>query len=95
MLTEWISNGISETGIGNIAMSGGVAQNIKANKLIGELDGLTHLFVPPGPGDESISIGAAYIELINQGKSLNSIKSPSHGYFGPSFSENDVNKIGQ
>ena len=47
-------------------MSGGVAQNIKANKLIGELDGLTHLFVPPGPGDESISIGAAYIELINQ-----------------------------
>ena len=56
LLTEWISNGISETGIGNIAMSGGVAQNIKANKLIGELDGLTHLFVPPGPGDESISI---------------------------------------
>ena len=92
LLTEWISNGISETGIGNIAMSGGVAQNIKANKLIGELDGLTHLFVPPGPGDESISIGAAYIELINQGKSLNSIKSPSHGYFGPSFSENDVKK---
>ena len=44
LLTEWILME-SETGIGNIAMSVGVAQNIKANKLIGELDGLTHLFV--------------------------------------------------
>ncbi len=90
LLTEWIANGIKETGIGNIAMSGGVAQNIKANKLIGELDGLEHLFVPPGPGDESISIGAAYIELVEHGKPLNEIESPSNGYFGPSFSEEQV-----
>lgn len=90
LLTEWIANGIKETGIGNIAMSGGVAQNIKANKLIGELDGLQHLFVPPGPGDESISIGAAYLELVEQGIALDTIESPSHGYFGPSHTENDV-----
>ncbi len=92
LLTEWIANGIKETGIGNIAMSGGVAQNIKANKLIGELDGLEHLFVPPGPGDESISIGAAYLELVEQGTSLDEIESPSHGYFGPSHSEENVKK---
>ena len=92
LLTEWIANGIKETGIGNIAMSGGVAQNIKANKLIGELDGLEHLFVPPGPGDESISIGAAYLELVEQGISLDEIESPSHGYFGPSHSEENVKK---
>ena len=48
LLRDWIGNGIKETGIGNIAMSGGVAQNIKANKLIGELDGLQHLFVHQG-----------------------------------------------
>ena len=39
-----------ETGIANIILSGGVAQNIKANKLISELDDLEYLFVPPGPG---------------------------------------------
>ena len=63
LLTDWVSNGINETGIQNIVMSGGVAQNIKANKLIGELKDLKSLFIPPGPGDESISIGAAYLEL--------------------------------
>ena len=39
-----------ETGIKNIVMSGGVAQNIKANKLIAELKDLNNLFIPPGPG---------------------------------------------
>lgn len=90
LLTEWISNGINETGIGNVVMSGGVAQNIKANKSICELDNLEKLFIPPGPGDESISIGAAYAELIKQGVSPDQIESVSNGYFGPSFSDDEV-----
>ena len=92
LLTEWLSNGIKETGIGNIVMSGGVAQNIKANKLISELDGVQQLFIPPGPGDESISIGAAYLELIEQGESVSNIEAPSHGYFGPGHSEEAVKR---
>ena len=45
-------------------MSGGVAQNIKANKCIAELDDLNQLFTPPpGPGDESICIGAAWLSI--------------------------------
>ena len=46
LLTEWISNGIRETGIRNLIMSGGVAQNIKANKNIWELQ--VSIFYPPG-----------------------------------------------
>ena len=92
LLIEWVSNGIKKTGIGNIVMSGGVAQNIKANKLISELDGLEQLFVPPGPGDESISIGAAYLELINQGVSIDQVIAPSDGYFGPGYTMGDVKK---
>ena len=90
LLTEWVSNGIKETGIGNIVMSGGVAQNIKANKLIAELDGVNQVFIPPGPGDESISIGAAFLELIKNGMQVSDINSPSDGYFGPSHSEDSV-----
>lgn len=90
LLTEWISNGIKKTGIGNIVMSGGVAQNIKANKLIAELDGLNQVFIPPGPGDESISIGAAFLELVKNGMQVSDINSPSDGYFGPSHSEDSV-----
>ena len=90
LLTEWISNGVSETGIGNIVMSGGVAQNIKANKLICEMDEVKKLFIPPGPGDESISIGAAYLELLNHGQSLAEVKAPSGGYYGLSFSNDFI-----
>ncbi len=89
ILTEWIANGIKETGINNIVMSGGVAQNIKANKLIAELNELQSLFIPPGPGDESISIGAAYLAQIENNKKSN-IKHPKNGYFGPSFNNNQI-----
>ena len=92
ILTEWVSNGISETGVKNIIMSGGVAQNIKANKLISEIKDLESLHIPPGPGDESLSIGAAYLEYFsgnNQNYNKTFIK---NGYLGPSFSESYINK---
>ena len=90
LLTEWVYNGIKETGIGNIIMSGGVAQNIKANKIITELDNLNQLYIPPGPGDESISIGAAFVESTKHIKSIDKIASISNGYFGPSYSIKQV-----
>lgn len=90
LLTEWISNGIEETNIGNIVMSGGVAQNIKANKLIWEMDRVEQLFIPPGPGDESISIGAAYAEAIKQGVNANDIESFANAYVCPSFEDSSI-----
>ena len=70
-------------------MSGGVAQNIKANKLIAELNEVSSLFIPPGPGDESISIGAAYIAYSEISNNIK-IKCPNNGYFGPSFDNNQI-----
>jgi len=87
LLTEWIENGIRETGIGNVVMSGGVAQNIKANKEIWELDSLEQLFIPPGPADDSISIGAAFAETIKRGVSVDKLHSISNAYFGPSYGD--------
>ena len=92
LLTEWIHNGIKETGIKNIVMSGGVAQNIKANKLIAELKDLNNLFIPPGPGDESISIGAAFLEYISRTNKVKSLEQIS-GYLGPSFSEDYIKRV--
>ena len=59
-MTEWVRNAVSETGIQDIAYSGGLALNIKANQKIWEMDCVDSLFVPPGAGDESLSIGATY-----------------------------------
>lgn len=90
LLTEWIKNGIAQTGIGNVIMSGGVAQNIKANQKIWELDGLEQLFIPPGPGDESISIGAAFAGAVNNGVPVDQIQPIPNAFFGPSFTEDEV-----
>ena len=92
LLKEWISNGIKQTGISKVVMSGGVAQNIKANKIISELEKLDYLFIPPGPGDESISIGAAYLEHLQYNKSIDNLDPISNGYLGPSFSNDFIKK---
>lgn len=89
LLCEWIANGVKQTGLGAIVMSGGVAQNIKANKLIWEMDGVDSLYVPPGPGDESISIGAAYCALMEE-EGIDQVEPIRHAYFGISFTDAQV-----
>jgi carbamoyltransferase len=60
LLVEWVRNCIRKTGLNKVALAGGVFMNVKANKLISEIDELKGLFVYPSCGDESISLGAAY-----------------------------------
>jgi len=90
ILTTWIKNGMKHTGIKNIIMSGGVAQNIKANKCISELNNLNQLFVPPGPGDESICIGAAWLQFLKKGGNIKDIPIQTNAYFGPSYKNNEI-----
>ena len=68
LVADWISNGIEQTGLRDVIFSGGVAQNIKANKCVWEMPNVDSLFVPPGPHDESLSIGAAYMAHIQSGE---------------------------
>ena len=90
ILTTWINNGINHSKIKNVIMSGGVAQNIKANKSIAELNNIEQLFIPPGPGDESLSIGAAWLQFLKKGGSLKDIPVHTHAYFGPSFTSDEI-----
>ncbi len=92
LLCEWVLNGIKETGINKVIMSGGVAQNIKANKLISEQKEVASLFIPPGPGDESISIGAAYCSLVETG-GINNTQPIKNANFGISFNEKETEKV--
>ena len=60
-LTTWVRNCVRETGISKVALSGGVFMNVKANKRILELPEVEELFVFPSCGDETNSIGAAWL----------------------------------
>lgn len=67
ILTTFISTLCAETGVSRLVISGGIALNVKANMVIQELPCITDLFVSPGPGDESLSLGGCY--YMNAGRS--------------------------
>ena len=72
-----------------IILSGGVALNIKANMEVGKLDLVENIFVPASPGDESLSIGAifAFLDENGYGKEINPIKTM---YLGTHYNDEYV-----
>ncbi|MBF0340523.1 MAG: carbamoyltransferase [Magnetococcales bacterium] len=94
LLSQWVKNGVTATGIPDVAISGGVAMNIKANKVIWELPEVNSLFVPPAAGDESISVGAACLAAAAQpGVAAERVENlqPFHTpYLGDDFSDREA-----
>ncbi len=60
LTSEWVSKTIKKTEIHNIALTGGVFMNVKANQKIAELKEVNSIFVMPSAGDESNAIGACF-----------------------------------
>jgi carbamoyltransferase len=92
-LKQWFKNIILETKTGKVIYSGGVALNVKANQSITEIDELESLFVPPGCGDESLSIGAVWLlmDKINTNGSHRSFIEPlKNGYLGNDFGQREL-----
>jgi len=63
LLVKWFVNISKKFKTPHFTFSGGVAQNIKATKKIIENKNIKSIFIPPGPGDESLCIGAVYCKL--------------------------------
>ena len=58
-LLQWVKNCIKETGINKIGCAGGAFLNVKANKLIREMEEVEDVFFYPACGDGGLSVGAA------------------------------------
>jgi len=84
MLTTWVRQAIRATGIANIACSGGVFMNVKANLAILELPEVEHMYVFPSCGDESNSIGAAAYLAAQAGESIQPLVAL---YFGEAITD--------
>jgi carbamoyltransferase len=91
VLTQWVSNCIRVTGIGRVVLGGGIFMNVKANKMIMELPEVTDLFVYPSCGDETNAMGAAYW-VYAQKAGFEGIKPLDHVYFGPQYSNDEVER---
>jgi carbamoyltransferase len=89
-LARWVENCVRLTGIPRVALSGGVFMNVKANKRILELSEVQELFVFPSCGDETNSIGAAWLRYQEE---FREVPRPlDHLYLGTACSEQEVSQ---
>jgi len=83
-----LRNALQASGQRNVALAGGVASNIKVNRLIKNLDEVDDVFVFPHMGDGGLALGAAlwrWHELTGEAQMpLPSVQ------LGPEFSENEI-----
>ena len=102
ILRTWVGGIIKKTGIKRVVCGGGVFMNVKANKIISEIDGLEELFIFPSCGDESLSLGASWIEYsellkqkeeLKQKEQLKPIDSLKNLYLGGLCYEGNIEKI--
>jgi carbamoyltransferase len=91
ILTEWVQNWTLETGLSKVILTGGVALNIKASKIISELDSISNIHVAIASGDESISIGAAQY-LWNESQNPMLLKPIDSPYLGQGYNSEDINE---
>ncbi|MFW9972583.1 MAG: carbamoyltransferase [Candidatus Odinarchaeota archaeon] len=77
--------------ISNICLAGGVALNCIINSKIKELPFIENVFVQPAANDAGTAMGAAFEVLAKKKKIYNF--SLSNAYLGPSFSNEEIEKI--
>jgi carbamoyltransferase len=76
---------VAESGIGHLALAGGVASNIKATRLVRHLSGVESVHVFPHMGDGGLALGAAIAGAREQGEQL--ALDFSRLDFGPSYTQ--------
>ena len=85
---KWFKNVIRKTGVNRVVFSGGLAMNIKVNKILSEMKEIKEFYVAATGGDESLPIGGCYYGISKKitPKPLNNI------YLGPDFSTEEILK---
>jgi carbamoyltransferase len=66
MLTDWTAAAVKATGVHRVVAAGGVFMNVKANKRIGALAEIESFEAFPSCADETLSIGAYYLEAAQR-----------------------------
>jgi carbamoyltransferase len=81
MLAEWVTNILRALEVDQLVFSGGLALNVKANKVLAELPGVRSFYVAGSGGDESLCIGSAFAAANGRDE----IKPIGQMYFGPAL----------
>ncbi len=90
IVAQWVKNCIRETGIKKIACAGGSFLNVKANKLLREMEEVEDAFFYPASDDGGTPVGAA-LEAYNrycEREAIEVIKAPMQDmYYGDEYDD--------
>ena len=93
LFTAWVKNAIEKTGIHNVAFAGGNILNVKENKRVVEMEGVSDAFFYPPAGDEGTPAGAAleaYYEICKRDGTKPEQHPLEDLYNGPEFSDEEI-----
>ncbi len=90
LVISWIKETIKKTGISTVAFSGGVFMNVKMNQKIVKLPEIKKAYFQPSCGDDSLVIGAAAKQFMDENLDLQPIKTM---YLGHEYDNIQVEKF--
>jgi carbamoyltransferase len=82
---------LAKTGSKNLCLAGGVALNSKANGKIVAAGAIDRIFIQPAASDDGVALGAALVPYLDDNGRLPN-KPMRHGYWGPSFEDDAIEK---
>jgi len=83
---------LAKTKSKNLCLAGGVALNSKANGKIAASGLIEQIFVQPAASDDGVALGAALAPYLDGNGRLPN-KPMRHGYWGPSFDDEAIDKV--
>ncbi|MCF8150359.1 MAG: hypothetical protein K9K30_07605 [Burkholderiaceae bacterium] len=83
---------VADTGIGRVALNGGVAANVKLNQRVAALPEVERIFVFPGMSDTGNAVGAALLatEAVTPGFLAREQHALADAYLGPEFGDAEI-----
>ncbi len=93
LMVEWVGNAISHSDIHKIVCSGGMFLNVKANKLLREMEVVDSISFHPAAGDEGTPVGAAlygYHVFCKREGTKPEVLPLSDLYYGAEWSEESI-----
>ncbi|WP_191567437.1 carbamoyltransferase [Metabacillus idriensis] len=90
-IVKLVNKALRLTDSKNICISGGVALNCVANRVVANLKSVKKIYIQPGASDSGVSIGAAswFISENN----IKPIMEDNHVYSGPQFSDSMIYEL--
>lgn len=96
IVTGYVRYWMGQSGLGNLALAGGVFANVKLNQRLHDMEGVQSVFIHPAMGDDGIAVGAAlaryYALQAGQDSRPEVRRCMEHVFFGPQFSNDEIKR---